>query len=132
MTGKGNQDKKENHYEEVSGIKVGHARMPALMRIVTYVLIVWAIGYAAFAPGKLVVSGEEEIPVNKGEKIVQGTCMSCHASGAAPVLKGVTDRLSDDEIKHILKNGRNTMPALANLYSEEELDLIIEYLGTYK
>ncbi len=126
------EKKDSGHEEEVAGIRVGHKKVPKLLIVVYIVLGIWAIGYAVFAPGKLAVSQTSEVSAQKGQQIVEGTCFNCHATGAAPVLEGVTDRLKDDEIRHILKNGRNTMPALGDRYNKKEIDQILAYLKTYK
>jgi cytochrome c550 len=57
----------------------------------------------------------EETAAAKPEDIYQQTCVGCHGAnyegGVGPALKGVGDKLSIDEIKDVLQNGRGSMPA---------------------
>lgn len=61
-------------------------------------------------------SGEEttEQVASTPEEIYQASCLSCHGAnyegGAGPALTGVGDRLSIDEMKAILKDGKGIMP----------------------
>lgn len=124
--------KDHKELDVVSDIKVAHNKVPKILVIVFYIVAIWAIGYAVFMPGKLAVEPAAAPQDNKGELIFEGTCLSCHATGAAPDLLGVTDRLKEEDIKNVIKNGRNTMPAIGHLYSEKEIDLVYEYLQDYK
>ncbi|MBM7584707.1 cytochrome c550 [Bacillus pakistanensis] len=60
----------------------------------------------------------------------QSTCISCHGEnyegGAGPALKGVGERLSDEEIKSTLKNGKGAMPP--GLVQDENLDAMAKWL----
>ncbi|MEW8971327.1 c-type cytochrome [Mesobacillus jeotgali] len=116
----------------VSDIKIEHNKVPKLLVAVFYVVAIWAIGYAIFMPGKLAVEPAAAPQDNKGELIFEGTCLSCHATGAAPDLKGVTDRMPEEDIKNVIKKGRNTMPAIGHLYTEKEIDKVYEYLKDYR
>lgn len=125
---------KEEHkeFDVVSDIKIAHNKVPKLLVIVFYIVAIWAIGYAIFMPGKLAVEPAAAPQDNKGELIFEGTCLNCHATGAAPDLKGVTDRLKEEDIKNVIKNGRNTMPAIGHLYTDKEINLVYEYLEDYR
>ncbi|MDQ0412806.1 MULTISPECIES: c-type cytochrome [Mesobacillus] len=131
---KENQQHDEDRKDEdlVSGIKIEHNKVPKLLVAVFYVVAIWAIGYAIFMPGKLEVEPEAAPQDNKGELIFTGTCLNCHATGAAPDLKGVTDRLKEEDIKNVIKNGRNTMPAIGHLYTDKEIDKVYEFLEDYR
>lgn len=131
---KENQQHDEDRKDEdlVSGIKIEHNKVPKLLVAVFYVVAIWAIGYAIFMPGKLEVEPEAAPKDNKGELIFTGTCLNCHATGAAPDLKGVTDRLKEEDIKNVIKNGRNTMPAIGHLYTDKEIDKVYEFLEDYR
>jgi cytochrome c550 len=56
----------------------------------------------------------EEAAAAKPEDIYKQSCVGCHGAnyegGVGPALKGVGDRLSVDEIKNVLQNGRGNMP----------------------
>ncbi|MFZ2463886.1 MAG: cytochrome c [Caldibacillus thermoamylovorans] len=64
------------------------------------------------------------------EEIYQKSCFTCHGQnyeGAmGPELKGVDERLSKDEIKEVLKNGRGAMPK--GLVPAESLDAMADWL----
>lgn len=124
--------KEHKELDVVSDIEVAHNHVPKILVIVFYIVAIWAIGYGIFMPGKLAVEPSAAPQGNKGELIFEGTCLTCHATGAAPDLNGVTDRLQEDDIKNVIKNGRNTMPAIGHLYTEKEIDLVYEYLQDYK
>ena len=54
------------------------------------------------------------------EDIYNQSCISCHGGnyegGAGPELLGVDSRLSQEEVKEVLQNGKGIMPA--NLVAE--------------
>ncbi|UII54902.1 cytochrome c [Cytobacillus spongiae] len=56
----------------------------------------------------------EETASNNPEDIYATSCIGCHGDqyqgGVGPALTGIGDRLSQDEIKDILVNGKGTMP----------------------
>lgn len=68
------------------------------------------------------------------EEIYQGSCIGCHGQnyegGVGPELTGVSDHLSEDEIKEVLKNGRGTMPP--GLVPEEKLDEMAKWVSEIK
>lgn len=68
------------------------------------------------------------------EKIVNNKCTSCHGGnlegGMGPALNNVGDRLSKDEILHVIENGRGQMPK--NLIKGEEADAVAEWLSNKK
>ncbi len=81
--------------------------------------------------------GKTEEPANasaKPEDIYKQTCISCHGDayqgGVGPALKGVGDRRSADEIKDIITNGKNTMPA--GLVKEDQAEGMVKFLQGLK
>jgi cytochrome c550 len=70
----------------------------------------------------------------KPEDIYKQNCISCHGNAyqgvVGPALKGVGDRLSADEIKNIITNGKNTMPA--GLVKEEQAAGMVKFLQGLK
>ncbi|AZV44419.1 cytochrome c550 [Peribacillus asahii] len=68
------------------------------------------------------------------EDIYKQNCISCHGDayqgGVGPALKGVGDRLSADEIKNTLTNGKGAMPP--GLVQEDQLDGMTEFLQGLK
>jgi cytochrome c550 len=76
----------------------------------------------------------EDVANAKPEDIFKQSCASCHGQnfegGAGPSLKGVGDKLSVDEIKETIKNGRGAMPS--GLVPEEKLDEMAEWVSKIK
>ncbi len=69
------------------------------------------------------------------EQVYQASCLACHGANlegsVGPQLTDVGARLSVDEIADIIKNGRNTMPAQAQL-SDEEVQNLSAWLAAKK
>ena len=64
-----------------------------------------------------------------GMSVYQTNCQACHGSqlegvGPAPELLGVTNRLSDADLRAVISNGRNQMPAFHQL-SADDLDALV-------
>ncbi|MDM5211668.1 cytochrome c [Peribacillus sp. NJ4] len=68
------------------------------------------------------------------EDIYKQNCISCHGDayqgGVGPALKGVSDRLSVDEVKDVITNGRGAMPP--GLVEEQNIDAMAEYIHGLK
>ncbi|AGT32819.1 cytochrome C' [Geobacillus genomosp. 3] len=68
------------------------------------------------------------------EQFYQQTCASCHGQsyegGVGPALKGVGERLSADQIKDVLQNGRGGMPG--GLVPADNLDAMTKWLAGLK
>ena len=68
------------------------------------------------------------------EDIYKQNCISCHGDayqgGVGPALKGVGDRLSVDEVKDVITNGRGAMPP--GLVEEQKVDAMAEYIHGLK
>lgn len=59
----------------------------------------------------------ETTTADAGEEVYKKSCLMCHGAdlagaGGAPALTGVGSRLTEEEIKNIAMNGRNTMPGV--------------------
>lgn len=65
------------------------------------------------------------------KEIYQQSCVSCHGGnyegGVGPALTSVGGRLSADQIKEVLKNGRGSMPG--GLVPEEKLDEMAKWVS---
>ncbi|MFC7365808.1 MULTISPECIES: cytochrome c551 [Bhargavaea] len=69
------------------------------------------------------------------EKVVQQKCISCHGEnlegqGNFPALNDVGSRLSEDEIRDTIANGKGAMPG--GLIEGEELDAVAKWLSEKK
>jgi len=76
----------------------------------------------------------EETAAATPEEIYQQACIGCHGQnyegGMGPALKGVGDKLSIDEIKNVIQNGRGSMPA--GLVPADKADEMAKWLSELK
>jgi quinoprotein glucose dehydrogenase len=76
-------------------------------------------------------SGADE--EERGQFVYQQNCQLCHVANLEgnppliPTLVGVTERLTDEQIRGTIRQGQNTMPAFPDL-SDEEVDDVIAYM----
>jgi quinoprotein glucose dehydrogenase len=72
-------------------------------------------------------------PAQLGRRIYEATCMACHRVGregvppVIPSLLGVMERLKPDDVRTVLRQGRNSMPAF-NQFRAPEVNALIEFL----
>lgn len=87
---------------------------------------------------KLELTPEETLregssPEDHGRGIFQANCRLCHGSDlrgqppAIPSLVGIGSRLSDDQVRGVVRHGRGQMPAFSKV-SGAELDALLAYL----
>ena len=71
-----------------------------------------------------------------GKALFNAQCTICHGSDGKANLSGAKDltlsTLSDDEIIKTIKTGKNAMPKMANIYNEQELKALVEYLKSLR
>lgn len=76
----------------------------------------------------------EQTAAANPEEFYKQTCIACHGAnyegGVGPSLKGVGQRLSVDQIKDVLQNGRGNMPA--GLVPAEKADEMAKWLSELK
>lgn len=134
------KDLTKERYHEVSGIRMGNAKVPKFLIAVYIILGIWGLGYATFATpinDRLETSGPDgktKAPYD-GATIFQQNCTACHnvtkEKLVGPGLAGVSQRLTEDQIRHTLLNGRGQMPALPNLgLDAEQINAVVKYLKT--
>jgi menaquinol-cytochrome c reductase cytochrome b/c subunit len=88
------------------------------------------------------IPGREKIPAmvaadDPAFKLMQqAKCISCHGTdlegGAAPALRGVGDRLKQNDIHDTIANGRNGMPAFKDQLSDQQIVQIATWLEQQK
>ena len=71
-------------------------------------------------------------PPSRGQAVYEEHCVKCHGpnfqgNGMAPPLLGLAGRLRDDEVRALLKTGRNLMPVAEGL-SEEDERALLDYI----
>lgn len=138
MSNKEHEEHKDHHVDVVNGMKTGHGKIPKFLVLVYAFLGIWAVAYA-IAAGPLderdTMAAPQGVSAEAGKGLA-GQCLACHGAdlggGIGPSLKGIVDRLGEDEFKHVLKSGRNTMPALGASWTDDQMGSMIEYLKTVK
>ncbi len=80
------------------------------------------------------IDEEGEEPVSRGERIYALNCAACHGAdragdprGGLPELTDVGERMGDDELRDVIKDGRGVMPPFGHL-SNDEVDALVNYL----
>lgn len=78
--------------------------------------------------------GDEAAGAFEPEGFYKQTCAGCHGGnfegGAGPALKGIGDKLSKDEIKEVLLNGKGAMPP--GLVPAENADAMADWVSKIK
>lgn len=78
---------------------------------------------------------KEEVSTNASpEELFKGKCSACHgvdlSGGVGPALSDVGSRLSLDEIKDTIKNGKGIMQP--NIISGEDMEKVATWLSEHK
>ena len=78
----------------------------------------------------------EEERIEKGRILFASTCKLCHGADGTLALNGAKDLskspLTKDEKIEVIKNGRKTMAAYKNVFSEDEIILLADYVESLK
>jgi cytochrome c550 len=115
--------------------------IPFVLIMVFGIGLMFAFSFIGLDNAKEMAEGEngegkttENVADAKPEEIYQQSCISCHGQnyegGVGPALTGVGDRLSADDIKEVLKNGRGSMPP--GLVPEEKIDEMVQWVSEIK
>ena len=106
-------------------------------------LTVGVIFSALLVPGLLTAcdgaaSGGQDgaTQLDRGKSVYSRYCAVCHPGGGAgsgPSLIALGPRLSDDQIKYAVRNGKNRMPGYKEKdISESDLDGLVAYVRSLK
>ena len=80
----------------------------------------------------------DDVEKSVGETLVQKNCTTCHGGnlqgvGQTPALSDVGARLSADQIKEIVTNGKSGgMPPYGKNFEESEIEEIVNFLAAQK
>jgi mono/diheme cytochrome c family protein len=134
------QDK--GHYTVTSDIKVGHGKVPKFLKFVYAALAVWGVYYALAASpinDRTEASPNAAPTAEAGADVFSASCAGCHNATAerkiGPGLLGVHERLGDQGLDDVLKNGRpdKGMPAPPSLnLNENQIQSLKLYLTSLK
>lgn len=79
------------------------------------------------------VRRDPSLPKSRGQQLYEERCLQCHGpnlqgNGMAPPLLGVEARVKEEDIRALLKTGRNLMPAAEGLMEDDENALLDYFL----
>ena len=126
---------------------IGLKKRNKLFSILSVLLIVGAYGLAemnkvgvnheALASTVITnVSDPNYDQVSHGKALFERNCMVCHGENGNLKLSGAKDltisELSEEEMKNLVNNGKNAMPAYKKIYTSEEIDAVIAYVRKFK
>jgi len=80
-------------------------------------------------------NGNDSAVTADAEAVFAQSCVSCHGSdlkgklGPSTDISAVGGRLSQDEIRNVIANGRNGMPAFKSQLSADEIDALAAWLA---
>jgi mono/diheme cytochrome c family protein len=112
-------------------------RAAALRNVRGAVLFVATSALAALA---MVACGDNAPPTPKtglerGAEVYAAHCQACHpggGAGAGPSIQAVIPNLADDELRRVIRKGKNRMPGFPErVISEADLKLMIEYMRSW-
>jgi cytochrome c550 len=91
--------------------------IPFALIAATGLIVMLILSYQGMGKADRIANPDKYADASKAnpEEIVNKTCISCHGvnlegQGNVPALTDVGARLSEDEIKEVLRNGKGTMP----------------------
>ena len=100
-----------------------------------YIIIVLALIFVVACGGKS-GGGETSSSGVDGKKIFKSNCVLCHGEDGKLGLNNSKDltvsKLTMDERKTIIKNGKNTMTGFGPLLSDEEIAAVAKYTFNIK
>jgi glucose dehydrogenase len=75
---------------------------------------------------------DPRFPPSQGERVYQQSCASCHGpnragNGMIPPLIGIRNRMGEDQIRELLRTGRNAMPPAPPMAAEQR-DALLDFL----
>ncbi len=126
---------------------IGFSRYNKLLGTLSFVFIVLAYGLAEMGK-KIVLKKSIDSVINTdgkaldydqmkhGETLYKAYCIQCHGGDGKLMLQKASDlsvtKMDRNQIKEIINNGKNTMPAFNKVLSSEETQAIVTYVETLR
>lgn len=118
---------------------VGFKKGNKILAILATVLLVASYGLGEMAKKSPVVQ-QNMIgnAVGANELFVAGNCAVCHGENGAKPNEAVGAKdlskstLTDDQLLHVISNGKNSMPGYKKKFSDEQLKELVEYVKGLK
>ena len=86
---------------------------------------------AAGCANEITLPEDADVEIILGHETYEARCASCHGpdggGGLGPSLQELETRLSDDEQRDVITNGRKAMPRFEDTLTDEEIDAIVRY-----
>ncbi|MDX2195321.1 MAG: cytochrome c [Cytophagales bacterium] len=83
----------------------------------------------------IATNNETATDADLGKTVYTKGCAMCHGEGGNAAIAGAADlsisTISDEQIKQILQNGKNSMPKFNNL-TNEQMDAVVLYIKTIR
>ncbi|MGF1533919.1 MAG: c-type cytochrome [Bernardetiaceae bacterium] len=124
---------------------IGFKRSKKALAVLSMVLIVGAYGLAEM--GKRAVEAKPLAVLTDataegydlglhGKAIYEAQCIACHQAdgkgGVAGAKNLTTSQLTDEEIAHIVLNGKNAMAGYKKVLTEQDLTAVVSYVKTFR
>lgn len=108
-----------------------------MRKIITVLTLTILLAGCGTSEDKNTATKETVSDAEPGELVYKQTCISCHGEdlsgrgSSAKDLSHIGSKLSEEEIKNVVINGRRSMPA-GLVKDEEDLDALAKWLHSHK
>jgi mono/diheme cytochrome c family protein len=102
----------------------------------------WGLGLL-LAASSVACEPADKTPVGRGARVFQRTCAGCHGADGRGVMRlglvkpprDLTNpefhaQVTDDQLRSVIRTGKNQMPAFGGLMGEEDLRNVIAFIRT--
>lgn len=95
-------------------------------------LVMTACGGGGSSPPPPIDEAYPEAQLQLGAEVYDGTCSVCHGrngeGGIGPSVALVADRLTIDEVRTQVHDGKGAMPAFSGTLTDEEIDAVVAFV----
>lgn len=117
------------------------SRRTMLFAMLTFGILLVMVVLFVIRPTTGVPSQANDGPAHStdGQVLFEAYCSACHGKNGEAVVpdarilnaNGETWRLSDDEIKQMIANGSQLMPAMGADFTDEQMDAVVVYIKAW-